>query len=149
MVVGGTINQFQFLSFCVLVQIGNCHYPFSKLFTLNDSIGSCTCRISLAFRLMPQGNAVLDCSPIAAAGHVIPQSYVPISVSQFMDDLSAEEDILLNCSDNNHVSPLPIPEQNKLKIMYKSILDMYVDMYVFFESLLSVFLFTGSSEQFE
>ncbi|KAK4261947.1 hypothetical protein QN277_004875 [Acacia crassicarpa] len=48
-------------------------------------------RTSLAFRLMPQGNAILDCSPIAAAGHVIPQSYVPISVSQFMDDLSAEE----------------------------------------------------------
>lgn len=48
----------------------------------------------MAFRLMPQSNAVLDCSPIAAAGHVIPQSYVPISVSQFMDDLSAEEDAL-------------------------------------------------------
>jgi len=25
---------------------------------------------------MPQGNAILDYSPIAAAGHVIPQSYV-------------------------------------------------------------------------
>lgn len=51
-------------------------------------------RTSLAFRLMPQSNAVLDCSPIAAAGHVIPQSYVRVSVSQFMDDLSAEEDAL-------------------------------------------------------
>ncbi|XP_030453749.1 uncharacterized protein LOC115675287 isoform X2 [Syzygium oleosum] len=51
-------------------------------------------RTSLAFRLMPQSNAVLDCSPIAAVGHVIPQSYVPVSVSQFMDDLSAEEDAL-------------------------------------------------------
>ncbi|KAL5721529.1 hypothetical protein ACHQM5_005166 [Ranunculus cassubicifolius] len=50
-------------------------------------------RTSLAFRLMPQGNAILDCSPIAAAGHVIPHSYVPVSVSQFMDDLSAEEDM--------------------------------------------------------
>lgn len=78
------------------------------MFTLNDPVGSCKCRISLAFRLMPQGNAVLDCSPIAAAGHVIPQSYVPISVSQFMDDLSAEEDILCNRSDNNYVSPLPV-----------------------------------------
>ncbi|KAK7341350.1 hypothetical protein VNO80_24277 [Phaseolus coccineus] len=48
-------------------------------------------RTSLAYRLMPQGNAILDCSPIAAAGHVIPQSYVRISVSQFMDDLAAEE----------------------------------------------------------
>ncbi|KAL3655893.1 hypothetical protein CASFOL_000289 [Castilleja foliolosa] len=57
-------------------------------------------RISLAFRLMPQGNAILDCTPIAAAGHVIPQSYVPISVSQFMDDLSAEEDGLCNHNDN-------------------------------------------------
>ncbi|KAB1206034.1 hypothetical protein CJ030_MR7G009263 [Morella rubra] len=56
-------------------------------------------RTSLSFRLMPQGNAILDCSPIAAAGHVIPQSYVPISVSQFMDDLSAEEDVL--CSTDN------------------------------------------------
>ena len=53
---------------------------------------------------MPQGNAVLDCSPIAAAGHVIPQSYVPISVSQFMDDLSAEEDIMCSQSDNNYVT---------------------------------------------
>ncbi|KAG2707817.1 hypothetical protein I3843_05G149100 [Carya illinoinensis] len=60
-------------------------------------------RTSLAFRLMPQGNAILDCSPIAAAGHVIPQSYVPISVSQFMDDLSAEEDVLCS-SDNTYVA---------------------------------------------
>ncbi|KAI3764120.1 hypothetical protein L2E82_14123 [Cichorium intybus] len=57
-------------------------------------------RSSLAFRLMPQGNAILDCSPIRAAGHVIPQSYVPISVSQFMDDLSADEDVPCNGSDN-------------------------------------------------
>ncbi|GER39220.1 RING/U-box superfamily protein [Striga asiatica] len=49
-------------------------------------------RISLAFRLIPQVNAILDCTPIAAAGHVIPQSYVPISVSRFMDDLSDVED---------------------------------------------------------
>ncbi|KAG8365746.1 hypothetical protein BUALT_Bualt17G0003900 [Buddleja alternifolia] len=60
-------------------------------------------RTSLAFRLMPQGNAILDCSPIAAAGHVIPQSYSPISVSQFMDDLSAEEDVLYNHTDNSYV----------------------------------------------
>ncbi|XP_065854704.1 ribosome assembly protein 1 isoform X2 [Euphorbia lathyris] len=58
--------------------------------------------ISLAFRLIPQGNAILDCSPIAAAGHVIPQSYVPISVSQFMDDLSAEEDVMCSQPDNNY-----------------------------------------------
>ncbi|KAF8407476.1 hypothetical protein HHK36_006610 [Tetracentron sinense] len=56
-------------------------------------------RTSLAFRLMPQGNAMLDCSPIAAAGHVIPQSYVPISVSQFMVDLSVEEDVVGNRSE--------------------------------------------------
>ncbi|KAK9275402.1 hypothetical protein L1049_022857 [Liquidambar formosana] len=61
-------------------------------------------RTSLAFRLMPQGNAILDCSPIAAAGHVIPHSYVPVSVSQFMDDLSAEEDVLCNRSDNTYVA---------------------------------------------
>lgn len=50
---------------------------------------------------MPQGNAILDCSPIAAAGHVIPQSYVPISVSQFMDDLAAEELIGSRCDDDD------------------------------------------------
>ncbi|KAL7163086.1 hypothetical protein ACSBR2_039229 [Camellia fascicularis] len=61
-------------------------------------------RTSLAFRLMPQGNAILDCSPIAAAGHVIPHSYVPISVSQFMDDLSAEEDNPCNHSENIYVA---------------------------------------------
>lgn len=60
----------------------------------------------MAFRLVPQGNAILDCSPIAAAGHVIPQSYVPISVSQFMDDLSAEEDVICNRSESNNVSLL-------------------------------------------
>ena len=62
----------------------------------------------MAFRLVPQGNAILDCSPIAAAGHVIPQRYVPISVSQFMDDLSAEEDILCNHSENIYVSLLKV-----------------------------------------
>ena len=75
-----------------------------KKSVLNYPIKLCDCRTSLAFRLMPQGNAVLDCSPIAAAGHVIPQSYVPISVSQFMDDLSAEEDIMCSQSDNNYVT---------------------------------------------
>ncbi|XP_068645793.1 uncharacterized protein [Aristolochia californica] len=59
-------------------------------------------RTSFAFRLIPQGNAILDCSPIAAAGHVIPQSYVPISVSQFMDDLSTEEDAVCNRSDSTY-----------------------------------------------
>ncbi|KAK9117907.1 hypothetical protein Scep_016000 [Stephania cephalantha] len=59
-------------------------------------------RTSLAFRLMPQGNAVLDCSRIATAGHVIPQSYVPITVSQFMDDLSAEDDVACTNSDTVH-----------------------------------------------
>lgn len=48
-------------------------------------------RTSLAFRLMPQNNAILDCSPISDAGHIVPQSYGAISVSQFMDDLMAEE----------------------------------------------------------
>ncbi|XLU48046.1 hypothetical protein S245_042860 [Arachis hypogaea] len=60
-------------------------------------------RTSLAYRLMPQGNAILDCSPIAAAGHVIPQSYVPISVSQFMDDLATEE-LIGSRSDNDDVA---------------------------------------------
>ncbi|XP_062112943.1 uncharacterized protein LOC133824092 [Humulus lupulus] len=75
-------------------------YRASSEYLANNGGG----RASLAFRLMPQGNAVLDCSPIAAAGHIIPQSYVPISVSQFMDDLSAEEDILCSRSDNNYIA---------------------------------------------
>lgn len=53
---------------------------------------------------MPQSNAILDCSPVSAAGHVIPQSYVPVSVSQFMDDLSAEENVSCNRNDNANVS---------------------------------------------
>ncbi|KAK4373478.1 hypothetical protein RND71_008862 [Anisodus tanguticus] len=65
---------------------------------------TCGGRTSLAFRLIPQSNAILDCSPITAAGHVIPQSYVPISVSQFMDDLSAEEDMLCSNIDNAYVA---------------------------------------------
>ncbi|KAL4638217.1 hypothetical protein ACB092_03G132400 [Castanea dentata] len=72
-------------------------------------------RTSLAFRLMPQGNAILDCSPIAAAGHVIPQSYVPISVSQFMDDLSAEEDVLCSRSDNNYVTRNSLNKEPSLR----------------------------------
>lgn len=64
----------------------------------------CSCRMSLLFRLMPQSNAILDCSPIAAAGHIIPQSFVPISVSQFMDDLSTEEMTVCNRVENNYVS---------------------------------------------
>ncbi|KAM6571147.1 hypothetical protein CsatA_015227 [Cannabis sativa] len=75
-------------------------YRASSEYLANNGGG----RASLAFRLMPQGNAVLDCSPIAAAGHIIPQSYVPISVSQFMDDLSAEEDILCSRSDNDYIA---------------------------------------------
>lgn len=73
---------------------------------LNYFVQRCGCRTSLAFRLMPQTNAILDCSPIAAAGHVIPQRYGPVSVSQFMDDLSAEEDVLCTHldKDNNCVS---------------------------------------------
>lgn len=53
---------------------------------------------------MPQSNAILDCSSITAAGHVIPHSYAPISVSQFMDDLYAEEDALCNHTEDTDVS---------------------------------------------
>ncbi|XP_010688769.2 uncharacterized protein LOC104902626 isoform X1 [Beta vulgaris subsp. vulgaris] len=68
-----------------------------------SSVAGCVGRTSLAFRLMPQSNAILDCSPITTAGHVIPHSYVPISVSQFMDDISAEEDALCNHNDSTYV----------------------------------------------
>lgn len=79
---------------------------------------SCTSsggRTSLAFRLMPQGNAILDCSPIAAVGHVIPQSYVPISVSQFMDDLSAEEEGLCNRADHTYVAQNSLNKEPSLR----------------------------------
>lgn len=66
--------------------------------------GAQYCRTSLAFMLMPQSNAILDCSSITAAGHVIPHSYAPISVSQFMDDLCAEEDALCNHTEDTYVS---------------------------------------------
>lgn len=72
-------------------------------------------RTSLAFRLMPQSNAILDCSPIAAAGHVIPQSYVPITVSQFMDDLSAEEDMACNRSDSAYETRSNLNQEPSLR----------------------------------
>lgn len=68
----------------------------------HSSGSNCGGRTSLAFRLMPQTNAILDCSPIAAAGHVIPQRYGPVSVSQFMDVLSAEEDVLCTHLDKDN-----------------------------------------------
>ncbi|KAG5576838.1 hypothetical protein H5410_056972, partial [Solanum commersonii] len=48
-----------------------------------DNYVATTCggRTSLAFRLIPQSNAISDYSPIIATGHVILQSYVPIFVS--------------------------------------------------------------------
>ncbi|KAL6591295.1 hypothetical protein ACP70R_049798 [Stipagrostis hirtigluma subsp. patula] len=53
-------------------------------------------RASLTFRLMPRPNAILDCSLISAAGHCMPHTYLPISASQFMDDLCAEEHAVSN-----------------------------------------------------
>ncbi|XP_057773965.1 uncharacterized protein LOC130993196 isoform X2 [Salvia miltiorrhiza] len=75
------------------------HAASYRIISDNFLIPPCGGRTSLAFRLMPQSSAILDCTPIAAAGHVIPQSYVPVSVSQFMDDLSAEEEVLCNHAD--------------------------------------------------
>ncbi|WCJ28558.1 RING/U-box superfamily protein [Euphorbia peplus] len=92
-------------------------------------------RISLAFRLIPQGNAVLDCSPIAAAGHVTPQSYVPISVSQFMDDLSAEEDVMCSQPDNNnnYVAHYNVTKEPSLRsVLSDPISGAFLDDAVFF-----------------
>ncbi|XP_073148639.1 uncharacterized protein [Henckelia pumila] len=58
-------------------------------------------------RLMPQCTAILDCSSIATAGNVIPERFVPISVSRFMDDLSAEDDVLYN-----HIDDVCVPRDN-------------------------------------
>ncbi|XP_021719858.1 uncharacterized protein LOC110687508 isoform X1 [Chenopodium quinoa] len=80
-----------------------------------SSSTGCVGRTSLAFRLMPQSNAILDCSPITAAGHVIPHSYAPISVSQFMDDLSAEEDTLCKYSDSTYVEQNNINKEPSLR----------------------------------
>ncbi|OAY75197.1 U-box domain-containing protein 62 [Ananas comosus] len=78
--------------------------PATSYRTVADHLPLCMTsgRASLTFRLVPQANAILDCSPISAAGHVIPQSYQPISVSQFMDDLSAEEDVICNHPENTY-----------------------------------------------
>lgn len=81
---------------------GTCFYCIMYITLLEGWL--CLSRTSLAFRLMPQSNAILDCTPVAAAGHVIPQNYVPISVSQFMDDLSVEEDVLCNHTDYVRIS---------------------------------------------
>jgi hypothetical protein len=53
-----------------------------------------SCRASLTFRLMPHANAILDCSPILAAGHCIRQIYQPVPASQFMDDSCAEAHVV-------------------------------------------------------
>ncbi|KAG6543369.1 hypothetical protein Mapa_015283 [Marchantia paleacea] len=58
-------------------------------------------RTSLAFRLMPRSNATIDCTPMQEAGHSVPESYVPISVSTFMDNLSAAEALNSNGSENS------------------------------------------------
>lgn len=73
----------------------------------NSLTTSCGGRTALAFRLMPQCNAILDCSSIATAGNVIPERFVQISVSRFMDDLSAEDDVLYN-----HVDDVCVPRDN-------------------------------------
>ncbi|KAF0934553.1 hypothetical protein E2562_025648 [Oryza meyeriana var. granulata] len=67
--------------------------PTSRYRITNES------RASLTFRLMPRANAILDCSPISAAGHCVPQMYQPISASEFMDDLCAEELAVSNHSE--------------------------------------------------
>uniref|UniRef100_A0ACD5Z865 Uncharacterized protein n=1 Tax=Avena sativa TaxID=4498 RepID=A0ACD5Z865_AVESA len=59
--------------------------PISRYRDTNEN------RASLTFRLMPHANAILDCSPILAAGHSIRQIYQPIPASQFMDDSCAED----------------------------------------------------------
>ncbi|KAL2329107.1 hypothetical protein Fmac_022534 [Flemingia macrophylla] len=87
-------------------------YRASPDYFLNPNGGG---RTSLAYRLMPQGNAILDCSPIAAAGHVIPQSYVPISVSQFMDDLAAEELIGSRCDNTDVASQNNVNKEPSLR----------------------------------
>ncbi|KAJ7535841.1 hypothetical protein O6H91_12G048300 [Diphasiastrum complanatum] len=58
-------------------------------------------RTSLAFRLMPRGNATIDCSAMSDAGHAIPEGYGPVSVNQFMDGLTAAEALMGNGFDNN------------------------------------------------
>jgi hypothetical protein len=56
------------------------------------------------FRLMPRADAILDCSPVSAAGHCIPQIYQPITACQFMAELRAEEHIVSHHSEAPSVS---------------------------------------------
>lgn len=83
--------------------------------TDNTLVANSGGRTSLAYKLMPQSTAILDCSPVSAAGHVIPQSYLPISVSQFMDDLSAEEDVPCIRSDNANVAQNNLNKEPSLR----------------------------------
>lgn len=62
--------------------------PISQYRATNEN------RASLTFRLMPHANAILDCSPILAAGHCIRQIYQPVPASQFMDDSCAEAHVV-------------------------------------------------------
>ncbi|KAL3692789.1 hypothetical protein R1sor_006440 [Riccia sorocarpa] len=58
-------------------------------------------RTSLAFRLMPRSNATIDCKPMQEAGHAVPENFGPISVTAFMENLSAAEALLSNGSENS------------------------------------------------
>lgn len=48
-------------------------------------------RVSLMFRLMPRGNAMLDGSVMAEAGQVVSESFGPVRASKFLESLSTQD----------------------------------------------------------
>jgi hypothetical protein len=56
---------------------------------------------------MPRSNATIDSSTVASAGHSVPEGYGTISVSAFMDGLTAAEALTSNGFDHSVVHNLP------------------------------------------
>lgn len=54
---------------------------------------------------MPRSNATIDSSPVANAGHSVPDGYGAISVAAFMEKLTAAEAMTSNGFDNSVVRP--------------------------------------------
>eukprot|EP00249_Psilotum_nudum_P020999 c27928_g3_i1 orf=306-2195(+) len=88
MITGRSLNH---------VSAGLCRPCTYRVFNMAPSGASgCTGRTSLTFRLMPRGNAMLDGSLMADAGHTVPECYGPVSVAQFMEGLTAAEALVGN-----------------------------------------------------
>lgn len=57
----------------------------------SSSVPGSTRRVSLMFRLMPRGGAMLDGSAMVDTGHVVSEGFGPVLASKFLESLSAAE----------------------------------------------------------